>query len=370
MRDLEEPAATPADWDPAEPASVADRMRQLDDVRMQCPVAYTGHDGGYWAILRYDDIVSVALDTNTFSNAATPRYGAPLIPLECDPPVHQRYRALVGRYFLPRRKAALEGRIRTLARELLQPVLDRGLGDLAQEYAYPLAPLVLCSHLGIGFDWEETKAWLANARAMDGPDEALQVTSRVQHNDVVQRLAVRLLSERRKNPRSTEEDLVSGLLGEKMLEAEGDGPILQTIRLMLDAGHHTTTSAIGNVIALLAEDSALQDSLRRSPAGIPVAVEEALRMYAPVQEMHRVATRDVCLRGRQIRKGDRVSLFWSSGNRDANRFTDPGRFVSAREPNRHLAFGYGIHSCLGAPLARLQIRIAVEEALAGGTFVL
>jgi cytochrome P450 len=154
-----------------------------------------------------------------------------------------------------------------------------------------------------------------------------------------------------------------------MLAARVDGEpldqelIVGVVRLLIAAGHDSTTSAVGITLHYLARNSADQQRLRSDPALIPAAIEEMLRLETPVLAMPRIVAHDTVLHGRELKQDDRVMLYWASGNRDPQAFARPDEPRMDRKPNQHLAFGYGIHKCVGAPLARLELRIALEEWL-------
>jgi cytochrome P450 len=164
-----------------------------------------------------------------------------------------------------------------------------------------------------------------------------------------------------KRPRDVSVDPVSGLLAApEPLDKE---LIAGVVRLLLAAGHDSTTSAIGIALHYLAHNDADQQRLRADPSLIPTAVEEMLRLETPVLAMPRIVARDTVVRGRELTQGDRVMLYWGAGNRDPQAFENPDQPQLDRKPNQHLAFGYGIHKCVGAPLARLELRVALEEWL-------
>ncbi len=183
------------------------------------------------------------------------------------------------------------------------------------------------------------------------------------HETIMER-ARAIVADRQANPRDPAKDITAALLA---LEFKGEpiSPerVAATLRLLLSAGHSSTTSALGNTLLYLATHLAVQERLRADGDGIPMAIEELLRCEAPVQAMPRYAAKDTQLGERQIGAGDRVSLHWGSANRDERIFPDPDRYILDRRPNRHLTFGNGIHRCIGAPLARLEIRKAVEKLL-------
>jgi cytochrome P450 family 130 len=351
-------------WNPAEHTDVDARMAQMADMRARCPVGFTNARAPHWTVSRYKDLQQVALDADTYSNAGAPRFGRPLPPLEVDPPVHGLYRAALQKFFLPSRVRALEPVVLGCARQLLAPILSRGGGDLVREFANPLPVYALCAILGLDPSrWEDLKRLGELQLGIESPDPEEQATAQDAHTQLMT-LAEEVIAERRRHPREPGEDVVATFLA---MEVDGkpldDGLIAGMIRLFISAGHNSTTNALGNMLLYLARNSDAQSALRADPSGIPVAVEELLRFESPVQEMFRWATCDSELGGQAIGAGDRVGLLWGSGNRDEAIFPEADRCLLDRRPNRHLAFGYGIHTCLGAPVARMELRVALSEIL-------
>jgi cytochrome P450 len=353
-----------SEWDPTAYEDVADRMAQMADIRRRCPVAYTEARGGQWTVSRYKDLVAVASDPATFSNGKAPRFGRRLPPLEVDPPEHSIFRRALQSFWLPSRMRKLEPSIQAATDSLLHPLLERGEGDLARGLAYPLPVMALCAQLDISFEhWEQVKTWAEESLGAESPDAEERALAKVAHDHLMS-LASRIVSERRLNPRDPEDDITSAMLA---LEIDGepidDDLVAGVLRLLISAGHNSTTNALGNTFLYLATNQDAQDALRAAPEKIPVAVEELLRWESPVQEMPRWATADAEIHGRSIREGDRLGMLWAAGNRDEEIFPEPDACILDRKPNRHLAFGYGIHTCIGAPMARMELKIAVRELL-------
>lgn len=353
------------DWDPAEASDVATRVAQMNNIRQRCPVAYTRRGGGYYAVMRYDDITAIARDTATFSNAGGSRYVSSLPPLEYDPPQHGFFRSLLQPFFAPPRINALETRVRESARALLQPLLADGAGDFARGFSYPLPVLGLCALLNVAAsDWASLKAWSEHTLLRDSDDPAERAIADDGHERILV-YARGVIAERCASPLPVEQDITSALLAARIGGTPLDHELVAlTLRIPISAGHNSTTSAIGNSLLHLGQHRHDQARLRKDPSLIPVAVEEFLRLDTPVQEMPRWTTRPVSIAGRSIPKGARLGMFWASGNRDPAAFPEPDSCIIDRRPNRHLAFGNGIHTCLGAPMARMEIRVALEEMLA------
>jgi len=283
--------------------------------------------------------------------------------LDRDPPDHTRLRSLVSKAFTPRVVEELRPHIQEIVDGLLARVEDESSMDLMEQFAYPLPVIVICEMLGVPVkDHERFKGWgLDIARGLDAI--LLPVDSEVAQRSMVSRRALAeyfrgLIAERRASPRG---DLLSALIaaeeaGDKLSEEE----LLATCILLLVAGHETTVNLIGNgTLALLRHPAELR-RLREHPEIIGSAVEELLRYDGPVQRTARIPSADVTIAGRKISKGELVLPFIGAADRDPAQFADPDRLDLTRADNRHVAFGWGIHFCLGAPLARVEGQIAIS----------
>ena len=286
-----------------------------------------------------------------------------------DPPRHTQLRAIISRAFTPRSVSALEPRIRELSRALLAPLVARGEMDLVTDFATPLPMMVIAEMLGVAIDdWPRLKAWsdaIVNlATTITGDEAASRAASRafdVAEGEMQRYLSARL-AERRAAPR---DDLLT-----RLVEAEvdgqrlGDPELLRFFQLLLAAGTETTTNLIDNAVLALIEHPGELARLRRGPELLPSAIEEVLRFRSPGQIMFRAARRDVEVAGQVIPAGKLVMAVIGAANRDPRRFEDAARFDIGRDPNPHLAFGHGVHFCLGAPLSRLEARVALADLLA------
>jgi cytochrome P450 len=357
-----------ADWEPQGQAAWDDPFGTWDHVRCQTPVAFStaGRRGAgrFWSFLRFDDIVTAARDTSTFVNTGGSRFATRRPPLEADPPEHGMWRRLLMPYFGPLRMRALEAASRAFTASLLDPLLASGGGDAAHEFARPLPPQVLLTFLDQPpADWEQIKTWCEDAFLQSASEPDLQARFQTADQGLWD-YSFAVVADRKQHPRDAAVDPVSGLL---VARAEGEpldeSLVAGVVRLLIAAGHDSTTSAVGIALHYLARHADEQARLRDNPGAIPVAVEEMLRLETPVLSMPRIVAHETTIRGRTLRKGDRVMLYWASGNRDPQAFAQPDQADLERKPNQHLAFGYGIHKCIGAPLARLELRVAVEEWL-------
>jgi cytochrome P450 len=356
------------DWDPLSLDVEPDPTGAHARLRRECPVAYSDRFGGFWTLTRYDDVVAVARDVDTYrsSEKTTIPDSAPgrppRPPLESDPPEHSDYRRVLNPYFLPRRMRALEPAIRRLADELLDGIVGRGPVDFVTHFSNPYPVSVLCAFLGLPQEhWAQIKAWandvLRAGRAEDRP-------AQLEANRKFYAYVEAVVEQRAAGRRDPRDDVISGLLSAHVngSSLSHDG-VAGVIRLLLQAGHGTTTNGLGSAVRYLAEDPQLQAQIRQNPGMVPLFVEEVLRMWTPARLLARTASRDTNIHGRTIRKGEKIALMWSAANRDASVFDDSDGF-HIRRPNRHVAFGYGIHTCLGGPLARTELRVAVERILA------
>ena len=325
---------------------------------------------GLWAVARHADVMQVSKRPDAFCSSGSSRPDAPAIPsmINLDDPAHRVRRGLVNKGLTPRRVQEHEPRIRAICRELIARAQSAGAIDFVRDVAAPLPMMLIGDLLGVEpADHDRLLRWsddLICGLSSSAPIEALVAAQTAfieyaeYHRDVV--------ADRRAKPR--QDDLMS-ILVHAEIDGEGldDEALLQESLLILVGGDETTRHVIsGGMYALLRhpEQYAL---LRREPARIPVAVEEMLRWVTPIQNMNRTATRDVELCGETIRAGDKVLLLYPSANRDESVFAEPHRFDVTRQPNPHVAFGgYGAHFCLGASLARLELRVMFEELMTGG----
>ncbi|MFJ3725165.1 cytochrome P450 [Streptomyces sp. NPDC090045] len=344
------------------------RMREEEPV---------SHDeaAGVWHVFRYADAEQILADPVTFSSDfsdLTPsQEDVDLFSrgnlIRKDPPDHRKLRALVGKAFTPRVVARLEPRIAEITAGLLDDMRGSDRIELVSDLAYPLPVIVITELLGIPA--EDRKTFRRWAEALVSPDGQtgglIPNEQRVQSMAAVMRemnpYCLEHIRSRRARP---QDDLISALAA-----AEVDGQRLEDeemvgfVSLLLLAGHITTTVLLGNAVLSLSEHPEAVRALRADPGGLPTAIEEVLRHRAPLAPMTRRTSKDVRIGGHTVPAGRIVVTWLSSANRDERRFADPDRFDFRRSPNPHLSFGHGIHFCVGAPLARLEARIALEMML-------
>lgn len=332
-------------------------------MRQSHPVAYDPQRYT-WSVFRYDDVQRVLGDYATFSSkfqggdaqSVSQPFAASMI--STDPPRHRQLRSLVTQAFTPRAIEALAPRIGAIVDELLDGAAADGHMDAIRDLGYPLPVIVIAELLGIPAEHRDRfKVWsdAVVSTASGGDMSQFQAT-----REMVEYF-MRLIEQRRSEPRG---DLVSGLL---QAEIEGQHltvpELLGFCALLLVAGNETTTNLIGNALLCFSERPAAWERLRAEPDLLPQAIEEVLRYRSPVQSMFRVASAPATFGDQIIPTGAPVVAWIGSANHDEDQFADPERFDIDRKPSRHIAFGYGIHYCLGAPLARLEARIALAAML-------
>ena len=323
---------------------------------------------GLWMLFDFDSVKQALNDHETFGSRVAPPGGKPLDwMIFQDPPIHTKLRGLIMRTFTPRAIAGLEPRVIRLANELLDRVIQRGTMDLALEYSIPLPLTVISEMLGIPvadrarfLRWSE--AILGLGAAVAGGERAAQATALYGvAKEEMQPYVSELLARRRREP---EDDLLTRL-AESQVNGDllSDEEILSFFQLLILAGSETTTNLIGNSILCFLEYPDQLARIRRQPELLPQAIEEVLRYRSPVQLVFRTTRREVKLRGRRIPAGELVLAMVGSANRDPGRFADADRFDIDRAPNSHVAFGHGIHFCIGAALARLEARVSLKLLL-------
>lgn len=314
-----------------------------------------------WQVFCYEDVLTVLSDYHRFSSQAFAFNGGFLADtlVAKDPPDHRKLRNLVNQAFTPRAVARLSDRITTMTQELLDRVRSQGTMDVVSDIAFPLPAKVIAEMLGVpDADWNIFERWARMDNSSPMPPE--RTNGRSMQEEMFDYFS-RLLAERRRNPR---EDLISSLSvaevdGERLSEHE----LVSFCTLLLAAGQETTKNLIANAIVTFTNHPDSMARLVRDPALMPKAIEEVLRYLPPVWFLFRQTKEEVELSGQHIPANSMVLAWTASANRDGKQFPNPNHFDIEREPNRHLAFGHGIHFCVGAPLARLEARIVLPMML-------
>ncbi|HEX4490713.1 MAG TPA: cytochrome P450 [Acidimicrobiia bacterium] len=370
----ERPAVTDwtTDFDHTDPRWRTDPYPIWDELRGKCPVAHTDRYGGAWLPVRRDDIAAIAYDTEHFTSRSVivselrpdehdlpaPIGIAP--PITSDPPFHSMARRMLLPAFGPKAIAAYEPFTRALCRELLDATSGRNELDAALDYAQQIPPRVIVKMLGFPQEDADRFRRFIHAVIEDVDLSAEAREANLDDSEIDEYIDARI-EEHLREPR---DDLTTFLL-----EAELDGERLHpdhvrgTMVLLMIAGIDTTWSAIGAALWHLAQHPEDRRRLAAEPALMTTAVEELLRAYAPVT-MARLVAEDFDFEGRRFRAGDWVLLPFPAANRDPEAFVDADQVVLDRAENRHAAFGLGIHRCIGSNLARMELRVALEEWLA------
>jgi cytochrome P450 len=348
-------------FDHLSPGLAGELHATLARARSQCPVARSdAHEGGFWVLTRYEDILEVAQDWETWSSElgmTVPFQPAPvkILPVAVDPPLQREFKRLVNAHFTPAKVAPWEEPTRELVDRLIDGFIERGECDFMTEFARPLPGLAffeLALHAPSD-DLAQVNDWATVASLPESEE---------QHNGLMQLAGwIYQLIEKRKadGPRG---DVVDAILG---AEIEGR-PIkieeaIGTIHLLILGGLETTAGVLGAAMLRFCEHPEILEGTRERPERLTDAVEELLRMDGSFVCIGRTARHDTEIGGRQVKEGERAILYWASANRDETEFDRPDEFDPARERNRHIAFGAGPHRCIGSNLARMNLRVALTE---------
>ncbi len=330
------------------------RMRSL------CPVAHSDQYGGFWVVTRYEDVLRVAQDWETFSSASGLTVPvAPILvrnlPVEVDPPVHRVYKRLINAYFTPAAIEPWEQSTRLLATRLIDSFIESGRCEFMADFARQF-PALSFFDIALNAPPEEIErvAYLASKSSTPNDPEAAACWAGLSE------WITRFVEARRtQSPRG---DVVDGVL---TAEIEGrpitEGEIVGIIQLLILGGLETTAGALGLIMLRFCQQPDIPALLRSQPELIPSAIEELLRLDGPFVAIARTVTRDTEIGGHQMKAGEKVIIYWASADRDDAEFPDPDVFSLNRSNNRHLAFGAGPHRCAGSNLARMNMRIALGE---------
>ena len=356
------------DFDVLSPEYVADPFAIWDRLRRSCPVAHTDRRGSTWLPTRYQDVVDLAHDVEHFSSTEMTvipftgerpdepvlQYGVP--PISADPPLHTWTRRLLLPWFSHRRVEGYEPMTRKICGELIDGFVAAGAADAAGDYAQQIPVRVIAAILGVPSSLSDTfTGWVRDV--LEFADDP------VRRRRGMEGLIVYFIGEVARRKSEPGDDLLSDLLHSDVDGAPvEESVVLGVAALVLIAGVDTTWSAIGSSLWHLATNPEDRRRLVDDPEGLEVAVEELLRAYSPVT-MARVVTEDIEFAGCPMKAGDKVLMNFPAANRDPEVFDDADSVVLDRRLNRHLAFGVGIHRCAGSNLARMELRVALEEWL-------
>jgi cholest-4-en-3-one 26-monooxygenase len=356
-------------WERGVPYDVFEQLRRSDPVHW-----HAEPDGpGFWALTLHADIRTVSKDPTRFSSyaagvsrldvtdpVALAAYRS--IVIAQDPPEHRLTRGIVSTIFTPRAISALESPIRSLARSALEQALEKREIDFVADYASLVPMHTISEMMGVPED-KRLRLLELSGGLIDDQDPEVVASPEFRSNAQIEvfMTAQRLAARERETPGDnlTQLLLTAEMEGRKLTEAEFNTFFM----FLIIAGNETTRTAMSGGLATLLEYPEQLAALRKDPSLIPSAVEEMLRFWPPIHHFRRTAMCEVEMRGKRIREGDKVLMWYPSANRDESVFDDPNRFDIRRDPNHHLSFGHGEHFCLGASLARLELRVMFEELL-------
>lgn len=355
------------DFDPLDEDFARNPHPVWAELRERCPVA-RGARWDFWALTKYQDVKLASRRPALFTSSGgitVPRnpVSGRRAPLHFDPPEHPRYRRPLNAVLSLERVAALEPSMRETAAGLVAALVRDGGGDAVTGLSSPLAGLVFGMFIGISPE---------HARELNGHSERFESAQFHQRPEIAEAENLylygvfrELVADRRARLMDPREDIVSALLEVRVDGAPLDDDFIAgSIRQLLIAAHVAPSAAIASAVRHLAEDSTLQNELRRQPHLVASACDELLRLYTPNQGFARTATRTTKVRGQQIEAGEQVALVLTSANRDPEVFSEPDEFILGRSPNPHIAFGWGSHKCAGQHVAETEMRLALEELLA------
>jgi cytochrome P450 len=351
-------------FDLLSPALAADLHPTLARARAQCPVAHSDQHDGYWIATRYDDVLRIAQDWQAFSselgitvphNPQQATASIKVIPVAIDPPLHRTFKRLINGYFTPAVVAPWQEPTRALVNRLIDGFVERGECDFMEAFARPLPGLAffdLALHAPPD-DLEEVNHWATMASL---PHLGEQMDSLMKLAGWIGRFVEQRQAD---GPRGDVVDAImaADIEGRPITSAE----VIGTIQLLVLGGLETTAGVLGAAMLRFCEQPEILETLRTRPELIPAAVEELLRLDGSFICIGRTARHDTEIDGHPVKAGERVIVYWASANRDEAEFDDPDTFDLERASNRHIAFGAGPHRCAGSNLARMNLRIALEE---------
>lgn len=373
-------AFDPTMFDPFAPDQLDDPYPVYAQARREQPVFYSPRFD-MWFVTRYDDICTVLKQPHAFSSAEALE-STSILPdqvnavlatgyvkfqslVQTDPPDHARVRAVFGKALTPQRVAALEPKIRELTNQLIDQLYSDGEADLISQFAFPLPGMTMCDLLTIPrSDIERVKRGHESRQVLMGATAPVELLVEAAREYIeYQGYFIEQLEQRVEQPR---DDLLTLLVP---AEIGGNAPLTMQEAVcnaidLFAAGHETTTALIGNGVSLLLDHPEQMQALRDDPTLIPGAIEEMLRMESPVRGLFRMTTDEMMLGDTQLPKGARLLVIYGSGNRDETQFSNPDTFdIRRKDAGKHMAFGKGIHFCIGSVLAKLEGRIAIELLL-------
>lgn len=345
------------DWDPNAEDVLRDPRAAYDAMRERCPVAYS--ERMQWSVFRHEDVLRVLQDSKTFSNAVSERRS---VPNGMDPPEHTAYRSIIEQYFTAERMAAFEPVCRQIAKDLARRRLRSGEVELMEGFALPFAARAQCAFLGWSAELQDPLIrWTRqNHAATLAQDREAMSELAMEFESLISAL----LAARLHDGANPKDDITTSLVHEQVWGRPLSHEEIASILRNWTVGEiGTLSAAIGILVHYLADHPDLQSQLREDSSLLPASIDEILRIHGPLIASRRIATRPVELCGRTIEAGERISLNWIAANRDGRVFDEPNSFRLDRDPALNLLYGAGLHVCPGAPLARLEIKLCMEEII-------
>ena len=344
-------------WEPRSEASLNDQVQVYDQVRRRCAVAHSEYL--HWSLFRHADVMRVLQNPEVFSNVVSSHVA---IPNGMDPPEHTEYRRIVDKYFSSERIAEFELVCRNIAAALLSELSGRKEIEVAAELADLFAIRIQCAFL----DWPATLhapllQWTRknHAATLSGNRQTIAAVA-TEFDGYIRDL----LAQSRGRAAAEDADAMARLLNERLNDRSlTDDEIVSILRNWTVGELSTISACVGILTHYLAEHEELQRQLRETPSLLPNSIDEILRIHPPLISSRRKTTQSVAIDGCLIPAGERVTIMWASANRDEHVFGDPDEFRPDRDPAQNLLYGAGIHVCPGAPLARLELRVLLEELL-------
>lgn len=359
----------PDDFDPLAHETLTSAHEEYARLRRECPVAHSSAFNGFWSFFRYQEVVDALRQPDVFITSVqnvVPKvaFTGRRPPLHFDPPDHTPYRRALNPFFTEAKMQKLEPAVRRIVAELLEPLIASGGGDLCAEFARKLPGYVFAEffHLSTALSMAIKETSVIYNQALQQADDELVKQTSVRLYD----LARQIIEMRKADPWDPAEDPTSAMLVARGNDGEllPEQLVLGTIRQLIVVGMIAPSVLVPCILIHLARHPDLQQLLREQPGRIPAAIEEYLRLYTPYRGFARTAKQDIEVEGRRILKDEPIALVYSSANRDETVFEKPDEFILDR-PNidKHLAFGLGPHRCAGVPLARMMLRVTLEELL-------
>ena len=337
-------------------------LEVFEEARRRCPVAHSEESGGFYMLLNHGDVRKAMGDHKTFSSE--PQVLRPVLPrdsvvaLEMDQPQHSAWRKIFSEAITPRTPQAMEPFVRAEVNHHIDNFIERGSCDLVTELCEPVPAETICRLVGIEdveLIGKIRKAAIEMFEALGDPEEFAR------RQQIFGELTIAQVNARKKEPK---QDFLTRLatmeVGGRPL---GDKDYMLLMMAFLGAGHHSTTSAIASLIFSVLPNLAVRDEITKDPSRIPFAIEEALRLHPSFFGFFRRTTQACAVAGVELPAGADVYMAWAAANRDPQVFPEPASFRMDRWPNKHLTFGFGIHTCPGAGLARMEMRVVLEELL-------